>query len=251
MGPEKTFNKYKTRGSMHWQEMRSRDPRRFNAYQQGRYGWIIKRAGDLQGKSILDLGCGDGSLSYLMAKAGAKVIGADNEKQGIEFAKENLRSTGESFDCKFVEASAYSLPFAEDSFDMVVSCEVIEHLQEPERMLEEVGRVLKSGGIFILTTPYRLTEEPKDPNHVKEYFPGEIKSMLEKFFPVSGVKPTHHVLWYSLYTYAVRSVGNRPLGRWIINIPAILFGWNPFMIKYDKLTKFDRFTTILAWGEKK
>lgn len=71
MNQEKEFDKYKKLGSMHWQEMTSRDPRFFNAYQQARYDWILRVARDIRGKKVLDLGCGDGSLTYLLAKNGA------------------------------------------------------------------------------------------------------------------------------------------------------------------------------------
>ena len=133
---------------------------------------------------------------------------------------------------------------------MVVSCEVIEHLEEPENMLSEVSRVLKKGGKFILTTPYRLTEIPQDPNHVKEYFPEELKKMLEKYFKNVGLKATHHMLWRSIYAYSFRAFGNRPLGKWFLNIIILLFRWNPFMIEYQKVAKFDLFSTICAWGSK-
>lgn len=251
MSEEIVFNKYKIRGSMHWQEMMSRDPRKFNAYQQARYGWILKMAGEIRGRRVLDLGCGDGSLTYLLAKNGAQVVGVDNEEEGLRFAEENLKSVWDSsLKYKFVSASAYTLPFEEGAFDFVVSCEVIEHLQQPEKMLQEGARVLKTGGLFVLTTPYKVTEVPQDPNHVNEYYPSQIKEMLGRYFKTGEVKLTHHALWSSIYTYAVRTFGNRPLGRWLINIPVLLFGWNPFMADLKKATKFDRYTTILGFGTK-
>ena len=247
---EKEFNKYKARGNQNWRAMRALDPRVFNAYQQARYGWILKLAGDIRGQKVLDVGCGGGSLTYLLAKAGADVIGVEQEELGLQFARENLASVGDkSLRYAFVHASAYQLPFAAETFDTVVSCEVIEHLQEPEKMLSEVQRVLKRGGKFILTTPYRLTEFPHDENHIKEYFPGEIQNILEKHFKDVGVKSTHNMLWRSIYT-SVRGFGNRPLGKWFLNACALWFGWNPFMNDYTELGKFDTFSTICAWGTK-
>ena len=169
----------------------SKDPRVFNAYQQARYDWILKMAGDVRGKKVLDVGCGGGSFVYLLAKAGADATGVENEELGLEFARENLASVGgENLHYAFVHGSANELPFKPESFDVVVSCEVIEHLEEPENMLSEVSRVLKKGGKFILTTPYRLTEIPQDPNHVKEYFPEELKKMLEKYFRITDTSAT-------------------------------------------------------------
>ena len=250
---EKVFDKYKTRGNRNWEEMRSRDPRFFNAYQQARYEWILKLAGDIHDKKVLDLGSGGGSLTYLLAKAGAKVTGAEYDELGLEYAKKNLAEMNaqNKLDYSFVHASAYKLPFEKEYFDTVVHCEVIEHLAEPEKMLAEVLRVLKPGGKFILTTPYRLTEVPQDPNHIKEYFPEEIQMLLEKYFKNVGIKLTHHMFWRTLYTYPFWIYKNRPLGKWFINTFALLFGWNPFMRDYIITGKFDLFATICAVGYKK
>jgi len=253
MAEEIKFDKYKKRGSMHWREMTSRDPRVFNAFQQARYEWVIKIAGDFKNKKVLDLGCGDGCLVYLLAKKSGLVTGVDNDELGIKFADENLvaRLKNLKNNYKFVCSSVYDLPFPESSFDLVISSEVIEHLQEPDRMLVEAKRVLKSSGKIILTTPYRLTETPSDHNHVKEYYPEELKKYIGEYFTDVEFKLTHHMLWRSLYTYAFRRLGNRPLGRWVLNIFILLFGWNPFMIDYKKMTKFDLFAIISIWGSKK
>lgn len=246
------FNKYKERGSLHWREMVSKDPRVFNAYQQGRYEWILRIAGDLRGKKVLDLGSGDGSFTYVLAKAGAEVVGIDNEELGLTYAAENLRSVDPHNNLKysFKAASAYELPFESDSFDFIVCCDVIEHLNEPEKMLAEASRVLKDGGKFVLTTPYRLTEFPQDPNHVREYYPEEMKELVAKYFKDAGVRATHHMLWRSIYVHEFRWFGRRPIGRWIINILYRILKWNPFMIPYDKTSRFDAFTNISAWGSK-
>lgn len=232
---------------MHWREMMSRDIRKFNAFQQGRYDWIIKTAGELKGEKILDLGCGDGALTYLLAKRGALVIGIDNEELGLEFARENMKSVDPrgKLKCEFVLASAYALPFPEKSFDIVANCEVIEHLEEPERMLAEVKKVLKPGGKLILTTPYRLTEIPGDPNHVREYFPSEIEAMLRKYFAVVEIKLTHHIFWYAIFTYSFRHFGNRQFGKWLVNALTLWFKFNPFLLDYLP-GKRVLFTQILA-----
>lgn len=247
---EKEFDKYKKRGNANWRAMMSKDIRIFNAYQQARYGQILKVAGDIRGEKVLDIGCGGGSLTYLLAKAGAETVGAENEELGLQLARENLASVSEKhLRCTFVHASAYKLPFEAESFDVVVSCEVIEHLRKPERMLNEAKRVLKPGGKFILTTPYRLTEFPLDENHVKEYFPGEIRAMLEKYFKQVEVKETHHMFWRTLFTHGFRWVGRRPLGKWTVNALTLWFGWNPFMVDYPK-GKFNLYSGICACGRK-
>jgi len=252
---EKEFDKYKERGSMHWQEMISRDIRKFNAIQQSRYDWIIKTAGDIKGLSILDLGCGDGSLTYLMAKKGGIVIGADNNELGISFAKENLGNVRNSEKLKynFVVASAYGLPFPDKSFDIIACCEVQEHVQDPEKLIREAHRVLKPSGKFILTTPYRLKEQPSDSNHVREYFPTEINAMFGKFFSNVEIKLFCHVFWYGLYIYSFnrfKHFSTRHIGKLLINAVTLWFGQNPFMIDYPKPGKHDIFAQILINARK-
>lgn len=248
---EKQFDKYQKRGNQNWREMHARDPRRYNAYQQARYEWIMRVAGDLRGKSVLDLGCGGGSLTYLMAKKGAEVVGVEYEAEGLAFARQNLASADPFNHLRYnlVQGSAYDLPCEDNSFDVVVSCEVIEHLETPERMLAEAKRVLKPGGRLVLTTPYRLTEEPKDPNHVHEFYPNELRALMQQTFAETQVKETHHMFWRALFVYGFRFAGRRPLGKWAINALTIWVGWNPFMIDYPP-GKFDLFTTLIAWGTK-
>ena len=252
---EKEFNKYKERGSTHWREMMSRDIRKFNAAQQSRYDWIIKMAGDISGHSILDLGCGDGSLTYLIAKKGGIVTGVDNNELGIKFAEENLQNIKNygNLIYNFIVASAYEVPFPDDSFDVVVCCEVIEHVHDPEKLIREAHRVLKPSGKFILTTPYRLSEKPSDVNHIREYFPGELETIFKKFFRSVEIKLFGHIFWTGLYTYSFgrfRHFSTRHFGKLLINAFTLWFGRNPFMIDYPKPGKYDRFSRILIRAKK-
>lgn len=237
---------------MHWNEMVSRDIRRFNAFQQARYEWVLKVAQDVHGKKVLDVGCGDGALSFVLAKAGADIVGVDNQTLGIEFAKENMNKLDikHTLHYNFLVASAYELPFPDNTFDVVVSCEVIEHVLEPERMIREMHRVAKVGARVILTTPHRHHESPTDPNHVIEYFPVEFKKLMQGFFSEVEIKLTHHIMWYGIFSYASRKFQNRQFGKWFLNAMTLWFGYNPFMIEYPKSTKQDLFMEIVAIGIK-
>jgi len=99
---------------------------------------------------ILDIGCGNGSLSNEIAKKGHEVIGIEESASGIDLANNNYPN------CTFVQGSVYDLPNQNlgDSFDLVISAEVIEHLFYPRELTKAAYKVLKPNGSFIITTPY-------------------------------------------------------------------------------------------------
>src|SRR6185503_17728943 len=92
----------------------------------------------LAGRDVLEVGCGVGDFSISLSRAGAHVTGVDFSPRGIELAQQKARHHGQ--------------PVANDSFDVVFSCECLEHVAEPRRMLSELHRVLKLCGVLTLTT---------------------------------------------------------------------------------------------------
>lgn len=99
---------------------------------------------------VLDLGCGNGSLSHLIAQQDYEVVGVEESETGFKFARINFP------DCHFIQASIYDLPYArlENSFDIVISSEVIEHLFYPRELVRAAKKCLKPNGRLILTTPH-------------------------------------------------------------------------------------------------
>jgi 2-polyprenyl-3-methyl-5-hydroxy-6-metoxy-1,4-benzoquinol methylase len=99
---------------------------------------------------ILDLGCGNGSFSNLIAQQGYEVVGVEESESGCKFASESFPN------CHFIQASIYDLPYneLENSFDIVIASEVIEHLFYPRELVRAAKKCLKSNGRLILTTPY-------------------------------------------------------------------------------------------------
>jgi len=141
---------------------------------------------------ILDLGCGNGSLSYAIANAGYEVTGIEPSGSGIQFAQAQYPM------CQFIEASVYDLPYEtlKNQFDAVVSAEVIEHLLYPRELVRAAKRCLKPGGQLIVTTPYHgywknlalaLTGKMDqhftvlwDGGHIKFFSPKTLKHLMEK-----------------------------------------------------------------------
>ncbi|OGJ42123.1 hypothetical protein A3B60_00605 [Candidatus Peregrinibacteria bacterium RIFCSPLOWO2_01_FULL_39_12] len=106
---------------------------------------LLRMFKNFRGKSVLDVGCGTGRLIRLLKDRGAIVTGADVSSEMIKIA-------GKKFpDVKFVSADIENLPFGDKHFDVVVAAFVIVHLGYLQGAFDEVYRVLKDGGIFILT----------------------------------------------------------------------------------------------------
>jgi len=113
------------------------------------FGRLLKPS-ELKNKKFLEVGCGLGYFSNRAYKLGAKVTGIDT---GPNLIKINKKKTPNA---KFLVASASRLPLKDNSFDIVLSTEVIEHVEDQERSIKEMIRVLKKGGILVITTPNRL-----------------------------------------------------------------------------------------------
>src|SRR5450432_3465868 len=103
---------------------------------------------NLEGQSVLDAGAGTGYFSERAKKRKAKVISVD---LGVSL----LRHVGTRAGTILAAGDILSLPFSGNSFDVVVSSEVIEHTGDPRRAVAELSRVLKPGGILVLTCPNR------------------------------------------------------------------------------------------------
>ena len=121
------------------------------------YKLVLEYLPPLAGKRVLEVGCGRGRFLTELTARGPVVYGVDLSAFAVHVAQEHLRKAGVSRARAAVcQADAHYLPFADASFDVVVSCETIEHLIEPETALREMARVTKQGGMLILTTPSYL-----------------------------------------------------------------------------------------------
>lgn len=200
MKQEITYDKYQKRGAgYHWRQI-SRNPLEMSAFVQARYqkciDLFIAHHGTLEGLALLDFGCGDGAFSFELARRGARVSGIDLAPEAIAFAQaeHGRRGTGAQF---YIE-SCYETHFAAASFDGVISTDVIEHVQEPQRFLAEIARVLRPGGLAVISTPIRLTKQPLDRLHVVEWFPEDFQSLIRTTFPEATFYRSHPVFWQEM-----------------------------------------------------
>jgi len=98
---------------------------------------------------VLDVGCGDGIITRTLKKSSPhlRFFGIDINKNQI------AKAISENSDIRYTVASGEKLPFAKDHFSAVVCFEVLEHVDRIDKVVHEIGRVLKKGGVFYLTTP--------------------------------------------------------------------------------------------------
>lgn len=144
-----------------------------------RIGWIEAR---LHGNRVLDLGCSQGILSVRAARAGKWVVGSDLELRSLAYAARELSRAGDlAGRALLVAADGENLPFRDGAFDCAVLGELLEHLDRPERVLEEMRRGLRRGGVVLVTTPFGLM--PHD-DHVRSYYPGSLARTLGPAFTV-------------------------------------------------------------------
>jgi SAM-dependent methyltransferase len=131
---------------------------------------------------FLDVGCGTGYGSALLAEKAGRVVGVDNAWDAVQYARANYLQQNLSFAC----ADCRSLPFQDNFFDRAIVFEVIEHVSEQTRCLAEIRRVLGPKGMLILSTPNPAgpTKAIDGPNpfHQRELQEHELLELLRPHF---------------------------------------------------------------------
>jgi 2-polyprenyl-6-hydroxyphenyl methylase/3-demethylubiquinone-9 3-methyltransferase len=115
----------------------------------GRLAWFDRHI-DWQGRDVLDLGCAGGFMAEALARRGAHVTGIDPAADAIDAARAHARESGLriGYDVGVGEA----LPYESASFDAVVCVDVLEHVADLNKVLSEVARTLRPGGLFLFDT---------------------------------------------------------------------------------------------------
>lgn len=219
------FEKYQKRGAYHWRQIEPKPFRNF-AILSAHYERLLKLGRPWVGRLVLDIGCGDGALTGLIAQEGAIVTGVDISSVGIQLASQEFNKRG--LVSNFAIGQDTCLPFSSQSFSIVVMSEVIEHLVKPEQALSEVARILASDGRLILSTPSRMTEDFVD-EHYHEYYPAELNELLSKFFGHVSVEQYNPAWMIELYL-PMCNTRIAKLPRLLFNLLSYLKR-NPFLLE--------------------
>ena len=117
------------------------------------YTLVREQIGDVKGLRVLEVACGRGGFVRELACAGARVIGCDFSYSALNVGKSKLGNIANTNGSVFVQGDVQKLPFADEVFDLLISCETIEHVPGVDCALSEMWRVVRPGGRLFLTTP--------------------------------------------------------------------------------------------------
>lgn len=143
---------------------------------------------------VLEVGCGEGrGISTLLAYS--------KSFTAVDKIKDVIDSLGEKFPAgRFIRLNIPPLSgLADNAYDSIVSFQVIEHIEDDQLFLHEIHRVLKPGGTALLTTPNRKMSLSRNPWHIREYLPNELKALAQKIFShveVKGITGNEKVMAY-------------------------------------------------------
>jgi O-antigen biosynthesis protein len=135
-----------------------------------------------QGKDVLDIASGEGYGSALLAKVASNVVGVDISSDAVAHANRRYCHSN----LRFLQGSCSAIPLPDNSVDMIVSFETIEHHDQHVEMMREFKRVLRSDGLLIISSPdkYFYSQVPNYTNvhHLKELYEIEFKTLIATWF---------------------------------------------------------------------
>lgn len=133
-------------------------------------------------KTVLDIACGEGYGSAMLAQVAKRVIGVDASRMAIDHASTKYKNDN----LEFRYGLCSEIPLPDASIDLVVSFETIEHHDQHEAMMRELKRVLRPNGVAVISSPERheYSEVPNtsNPFHIKELYRHEFEVLISRYF---------------------------------------------------------------------
>ena len=184
----------------------------------------------LKGSVVLDAACGVGyGTSILRSSGGRRVV------VGVDISLDACQQARQDYGVCVISADVSALPFKNDTFDLAVSFETIEHIPAPEKFLGELFRVCKPAGLLVLSTPNSLVYPRGNPFHVREFDRREIEKMIQMSgFRIVATMGQLFRFYPSLWTRRalVRTFpGLRRFKRLLQKLPNVLGSQNPVSLR--------------------
>ena len=164
------------------------------------YEWIRARVGGLR---VVDMACGEGYGSAVLARTATEVVGVDANPEAHEHARLRYTAPGLRFARDLVETWA-------EPCDAVVFLQTIEHVANPDAVLEHFKALVGPGGLVVLSTPNLLTlapegaEKSENPWHLKEYRHEEFRALCGAHFRTSEILGLFHARKLAAHAFALQ-----------------------------------------------
>jgi ubiquinone/menaquinone biosynthesis C-methylase UbiE len=162
------------------------------------------RLSELQGKTILEVGCGAGRFTELLVKSGAQVHSIDLSV-AVETNKENI---GDAQNFRIAQASVYEIPFPNNSFDVVICIGVVQHTPSSEKTIQSLWQKVKPGGTLVIDhyrwrLSYYSNLKPLYRQYLKRLSPSKSKTKVTKlvdfFFPLHWKFRNNKAIWWLIH----------------------------------------------------
>lgn len=183
---------------------------------------------------VLEIGCGEGRGVELLIRKAKSFTAIDKISEAIEKLQQRFPQA------TFIHGNLPPLTgFTDNAYDVVVSFQVIEHVEDDDLFLKEIHRILKPEGTALITTPNRKMSLTRNPWHTREYMAAELKAKAQKFFShaeVRGITGNEKVMEY--YEKNKKSVER--ITRW--DIFNLQYRLPSFMLRipYEILNRWNR-----------
>lgn len=143
------------------------------------YTDYINKFKTISGSNVLELGCGSGGSLPQLESYGAKVVGIEIEPDLIKLTNSRLKASKTAY-C--VQADGFCLPFPDGTFDICICSHVLEHVAYPHKLVREINRILKIGGVALIEFPNRLYPiEPHGNLFLISYLPLKVARLYATF----------------------------------------------------------------------
>ncbi|UFH53641.1 class I SAM-dependent methyltransferase [Spirosoma sp. KNUC1025] len=192
--------------------------------------------------NVLEIGCGWGRGLELLTKAADHYTGIDKNQ-------ELIAALGKAYpDATFIAANIPPLRgLADNTFDYIVTFQVIEHIENDDLFIKEAYRVLKPGGKLLLTTVNKTFSLTRNPWHVREYYADGLKSLITNYFPkieTRGIHGNEKVMTY----YQQNKESVKKLTRFDIFNLQYLLPRRLLQVPYDLMNRLNRNRLLQADG---
>ena len=171
------------------------------------YRWIAARCAGLR---VVDMACGEGYGSSVLAERAAEVVGVDANPEAHEHARLRYRAANLRFERSLIDDFDDGAPW-----DAIVFLQTVEHVEHPRPLLTRFGSLLAPGGVAYVSTPNRLTlappgaEKSGNPWHVREYTPAEYAELLEPVFASVELLGVFHARRLRVHELALKAGWDR------------------------------------------